>query len=53
MIIADYNNITGRTDIEANVLKAFRGTRIYPSDVSLAENFTVYNKLFAEVLRGK
>ena len=40
-----------RPDIDAAILKAFKGTKIYPVDMSLGEKFNDYSKQFAEVLK--
>ena len=40
-----------RPDIDADSIKAFKGIKLQPSDVSLAEKYNTYSKQFADVLR--
>ncbi len=51
MVLVDCERLPARPDIEADKLKAFKGLKIYPSDMTLAADFTTYNRRFADVLR--
>lgn len=50
-LIGDSGRPPVRQDVEAGILKSFKGVKLYPSDISLAEKFTVYSKQAAELLR--
>lgn len=51
LVIESCERLPARPDMETDSLKAFKGIKLYPSDTSLAERYTAYNKQFADVLR--
>lgn len=52
MILLESGRLPARLDIEADILKEYKRLKIYPTDMSLADKFTAYSKLFIELLRS-
>ena len=50
-VISSLGRLPARPDVDAEILKAFKGIKLYPSDIALAEKFNVYSKQLAELLR--
>ncbi len=50
-MIGSFGRVPGRPDIEADILKAFKGIKIYPSDISMADKLNAYRKQSDEVFR--
>lgn len=50
-VISSFGRLPARPDVDADILRAFKGIKLYPSDIALAEKFNVYSKQFAELLR--
>ncbi len=48
-LIANFGRVPARPDIESETLKGLKGVKIYTSDMSLADKFSVYNKKSIEV----
>jgi len=50
-ITVSNGRVPARQDIDADIFRAFKGIKIHPSDIALADKFTAYSKQFVEVLR--
>lgn len=48
-LIASFGRVPARPEIESETLKGLKGVKIYTSDMSLADKFSVYNKKSVEV----
>ena len=51
LVLESCERLPARPDLETDSIKAFKGIKLYPSDISLAEKYAAYNKQFADVLR--
>ncbi len=51
MINVSLHQVPARQDIDADILKKFKGIKFYPSDVSLAEKYAAYSKQWSELLK--
>ena len=49
--ISSVGRLPARSDVDADILKAFKGIKLHPSDITLAEKYNVYSKQLAELLR--
>ncbi len=43
--------LPARAEVDADILKAFKGIKLYSSDITLAENYSAYSRQFADLLR--
>ncbi len=50
MVLENCERLPARPDLEADSLKAFKGIKLYPSEITLAEKYATYSKQFEEVL---
>ena len=50
-VISSVGRLPARPDVDADILRAFKGVKLYPSDITLAEKFNVYSKQLTELLR--
>ena len=49
MVIESCERLPARPDIEADSLKAFKGIKIYPSDISLADKLASFSKKSSDI----
>ena len=51
MVLENCERLPARPDMDTESLRAFKGIKLYPSDLTLADKITVYSKQFAEAMR--